>query len=282
MTIQARCVSCRLAAAWAATAIAMLHAQEAPPAPAYKYEVASIHRAAPGEVNSGFSDGPQGGLWARNITAMQALGFAYDAREYQFAGAPGWAHSERFEIRFTPDRAEIVPGPQTSHAAMDGWRSRQRQRMQAVLRDRFSLALRVETRELPIYVLTVAKGGHKLAAPAHPERGQNASVNGGQQIMGTNATMAALAGLVEMVLGRPVRDQTGLDGAYDFKLDWAPDSTQALQGPAARPGEPAPTSDPGRSSIFAALTEKLGLRLESKKGPVPVYVIEKLEKPSDN
>jgi uncharacterized protein (TIGR03435 family) len=144
------------------------------------------------------------------------------------------------------------------------------------------VALRAETRELPIYVLTVAKGGPKLAAPAHPERSQSSSVNGGQQIVGTNATMEALAGLVSMVLGRPVRDETGLDGAYDFKLDWAPDSTQTLQGPRARPGEPAPTSDPGRASIFAALTEKLGLRLESKKGPVPVYVIEKIEKPSDN
>ena len=162
---------------------------------------------------------------------------------------------------------------------MDGWRSRQRQRLQAVLRDRFNLALRVETRELPIYVLTVARSGHKLAAPAHPERGQNASVNGAQQIVGTNATMEALAGLVSMVLGRPVRDETGLDGAYDFKLDWAPDSTQ---GPAARPGEPAPAIEPGPGSIFAALTEKLGLRLESKKGPVPVYVVEKIEKPSDN
>jgi uncharacterized protein (TIGR03435 family) len=282
MIIEPRRASGRLAAAWVATAIAMLHAQEAPPPPAYKYEVASIHRAAPGEANSGFSDGPQGGLWARNVTAMQALSFAYAAENYQFTGAPGWAHSERFEIRFTPDRTEIVPGPQTSHTAYDGWLGRQRLRMQAVLRDRFSLALRAETRELPIYVLTVAKGGHKLAAPAHPERGQNASVNGGQQIVGTNATMKALAGLVSMVLGRPVRDETGLDGAYDFKLDWAPDSTQALQGPVARPGEPAPASEPGRGSIFAALTEKLGLRLESKKGPVPVYVIEKIEKPSDN
>src|SRR5262249_23676068 len=139
---------------------------------AYKYEVVSIHNAAPDQVNSGFSPGAQGGLRARNVTALDVLTFAYGVRDYQFVGIPGWAKTERFEISFTPDQSEIVPGRETPRAAMDGWLFRQRQRMQAVLRDRFSLALREETRELPTYVLTVAKNGHKLSAPEHPERSQ--------------------------------------------------------------------------------------------------------------
>ena len=258
----------------AAATFAILLPPQLPAQPAYKYEVVSIRKAAPGEMNSGFSPGAQGGMRARNVTAIQVLSFSYAARDYQFVGAPGWAQSERFEISFTPDRSEIDPDRDPWPAAVDGWVVRQRQRMQAVLHDRFNLALREETRELPIYVLTVAKSGHKLAAPAHPERGQNTNVNGGRQITGANATVKALAELLSMVLGRPVHNETGLDGQYDFKMDWMPDSAQPL--PASEPG------DPGRSSIFTAITEQLGLRLESKKGPVPVFVIEKIEKPGKN
>ena len=138
--------------------------------------------------------------------------------------------------------------------------------MQAVLRDRFSLSLHSETRDLPSYALSVAKGGPKLAAPAYPERTQTMNINGGQQIIGTTTTMKSLAGSLSMVLGRPVRDATGLDGLYDLKLDWAA----------------SPSTDPSRPSIFTALTEQLGLRLESQRGPVPVFVIEKIERPTEN
>src|SRR5215510_4765436 len=152
MTIQSRRVSYRLAAALTATAVGILHAQEVSPR-AYRYEVVSIRRAAAGEVNSGFGPGPQGGMKARNVTAIQVLSFAYAVQDYQFIGAPGWARSERFEISFTPDQSEIVPGQDSTRAAIDGWLIRQRSRMQAVLRDRFGLGLRAETRELPMYGL---------------------------------------------------------------------------------------------------------------------------------
>jgi len=84
-----------------------------------------------------------------------------------------------------------------------------------------------------------------------------------------------------MVLGHPVRDETGLDGAYDFKMDFAPDSTMPLTR-APAPDEPPAAADPTHPSIFTAITEQLGLRLESKKGPVPVYVVERVERPSEN
>jgi uncharacterized protein (TIGR03435 family) len=262
----------RLTAASAATAfvIVMLPAQEHPAQPAYGYEAVSIHLAAPGQMNSGFNPGPQGGMRGRNVTAMQVMTFAYSVQAQQIVGAPGWADSERFEISFTPDRSEIVPDRETARPVMDGWLARQRQRFQAVLRDRFGLVLREETREMPIYVLTVAKNGPKLTAPAHPERTQTMNINNGRQILGTTAPMKSLAEGLFMVLGRLVRDETGLDGAYDFRLDWTPD-----------PG-PASAADSGGPSIFTALTEQLGLRLESRKGPVPVFMIEKIERPSEN
>jgi uncharacterized protein (TIGR03435 family) len=219
---------------------------------------------------------------ARNVTAIQVLSFAYAAQDYQFTGAPGWAHPERFEISFTTDQSEIVPGQDTTREALNGWLLRQRSRMQAVLRDRFNLVVRAETRELSIYGLTVAKSGHKLTAPAHPERSQSISINGRQQIVATTAAMKALAESLAQLLGRPVRDETGMDGVYDFRVDREPDSTLPLARSVARSDESASASAPERGSIFTALTEKLGLRLESKKGPVPVYVIEKIDRPSEN
>jgi len=243
----------------------------------YKYEVVSIHLAEPGQMNSGFSPGPQGGMRARNVTALQTMAFAYSLQDYQIVGVPAWAKSERFEISFTADRSEIVPGRETPRAVMDGWLERQRQRMRAVLHDRFTLESHTETRELPMYVLTAAKGGHKLQAPAHPERTQTMNINNGQHLIATTAPVKALTDALSMILSHPVRDETGVQGTFDFKMDWSPDP--AIQATRAA-GAPEDAAD--RGSIFTALTEQLGLRLESKKGPSPVLVIDKLERPSEN
>src|SRR4051812_17541215 len=98
----------RLAVASGALTLGVVLAQTLPPVPTYTYEVVSIHRADPAEQNSGFGPGAQGGLRARNNTALQMLTFAYDSRDYQFLGAPGWAQSEHFDVNLTPDRSEIV------------------------------------------------------------------------------------------------------------------------------------------------------------------------------
>ena len=271
----------RIAAASAAAAIGLLQAQTLPP-PTYTYEVVSVHRSDPAERNSGFGPGAQGGLRARNNTTMQMLTFAFDARDYQFVGAPNWAQTERFEVNLTPDRTEIIPDATTGLTQIQGWFNRNRQRMQAVLRDRFGLVLRAETRELPCGVLTIAKGGHKLASPADPNRGPSFNINNGRQIRATSATMKMLADSLSQLLGRYVRDETGLEGQYDFKMEWTPDSTVPLPAPVQRPDEQVSAGDPGRISIFTALIQQLGLRVDSKRGPVPVFVIEKIEKPTEN
>jgi len=253
---------------------------QSPPPPAHRYEVVSIHPAAPGERNSGFSPGAQGGLKARNDTVMQLLMFAYEARDYQFVGIPAWAQSERYEVNLTPERSEIIPNAGTDRAQYDGWLSRSRERLQAVLHDRFGLELRRELRELPIYGLSVAKTGHKLTVPADPGKGPSLNINGGQRIIAKSSTMKSLAEALSMLLGRFVHEETGLEGLYDFKLEFAPDlAVQALGN--SRPAEPA-SADVALPSIFTALPEQLGLRLESKKGPVTVFVIGKIDKPSEN
>jgi uncharacterized protein (TIGR03435 family) len=261
----------------ATVVVGSLHGQPAP-TPAYTYDVVSIHKADPAERNSGFNPGPQGGLYARNDTAMQLLTFAFEARDYELVGVPGWAKTDRFEIRLTPDRSEAPLPDHANQAELNGWLIRNRQRLQAVLRDRFGLIVRREMREMPLYALTISKGGHKLSAPADKDRGVSFNVNGGQQIIARSSTMKLLADSLAILTGRFVRDETGLDGSFDFKMDFSRDST----GADVVPRSDAASLGDSRPSIFTALTEQLGLRLEAKKGPVPILVVEKLDHPTEN
>jgi uncharacterized protein (TIGR03435 family) len=146
-----------------------------------------------------------------------------------------------------------------------------------VLRDRFDLVLHAETKELPVYALKVAKNGPELPPPAHPGRIQTMNINNipaGRRLVGTTATMDALAQSLQMVLGRPVHDETGLSGRYDFTVEWSNDMAQP-----AEPGSGGPVS-PILPSIFTALSEELGLRIESPKRPVPIFVIDRIKPPS--
>jgi uncharacterized protein (TIGR03435 family) len=129
-----------------------------------------------------------------------------------------------------------------------------------------------------VYALTAVKTGPKLVATSYIE-GQNTSIrNGPGGMQGTNARIWMLANVLSQQLGRSVVDKTGLTGTYHFNLEWTPDPSEP-HGP-GDPGQPAP--DPSGPSIFTALQEQLGLKLESQKGPVEVIVIDRVEKPSEN
>jgi uncharacterized protein (TIGR03435 family) len=206
-----------------------------------------------------------------NTSLLLLLQVAYDVQNYQIIGAPGWASSDHFDVTFTPDKPEAVSGPGTSMKEGQASAIRNQQRLQAVLRDRFGLVLRAETRELPIYSLSQAKGGNKLSPRADANPGPTMQMGRGH-VTGTAVTLDMLTKQLSAVLGRPVTDETGLTGQYDFKLDWTPD-------PGPSDGSNNTALGP---SIFTALTDQLGLRLESKKGPVQVYVIEKIERPTEN
>ncbi len=158
--------------------------------------------------------------------------------------------------------------------------------LQTLLRDRFKLTLHLETKELPIYLLTVAKSGFRLQPlkegdcitfdPNNPARepGRKPSNFCGNMGIGrgnldaTKASMADLAPLFSVILGRTVVDQTGITGAFSVHLRFAPDEV--------------PAADATGPSIFTAVQEQLGLKLESGKGPVEVLVIDSVEKPSEN
>ena len=249
--------------------IGIIRAQSLPPAPKYGYEAVSIHRSAPGQTGERFGVGPMGGLRTTNTPVMLLLSFAYDVPDYRFADAPGWVSSERYDILLTPDTPDVAPGPDAPARDALASMGRNQQRLRAVLRDRFGLVLRVETRELRVYALIQAKGGSKLSAVAgdRPATFHNNGKAG--HVEAIRAPIKLLTDFLARELGRPVNDETGLNGVYDFKLEWNPQTES---------GDVAPDAP----SLFTALTEQLGLRLESKKGPAQVYVIEKIERPSDN
>jgi uncharacterized protein (TIGR03435 family) len=253
--------------------IGAIRAQTLPPPPAYGYDVVSIHRSDPGTTGAQLGPGPQGGWRSKNTPVIMLLTVAYDVADYQVIGAPAWVYSDLYDVTFTPDKAEGAPGPEAALKDQQAHLSRNRQRLQAVLRDRFGLVVRTETRELPIYVLRQAKSGSRLTphAEATPAMIQ---VHAGS-IIGGKATIDILAKLLSGEFHRPVYDETGLTGEYDFKLDWTPD--QVASADAATAG----LSSPATASIFGAV-DQLGLRLESKRGPVQVYVVEKVERPAEN
>ena len=174
-------------------------------------------------------------LWAYGIP---------DDREYALAG-PDWLTSERFDM-------------QASYPA-DTPPETVRQMTRALLADRFKLALHKETRQLPIYILTVAKNGPKIHAV---EDGQARTSGRSGHFEATKITMQHFADLAANFLGREVRNETGLEGVFDFKLEWAPDELRAGDG----------------ASLFTALQEQLGLKLEGRKGPVDVLVVDHIEK----
>jgi uncharacterized protein (TIGR03435 family) len=257
---------------------------QAPPEPKYGYEVVSIKKTDPGARGVRIGPGPQGGMKTMNTSLMVLITYAYDVRDYQVMDAPKWATGDGFDVTFTPDQGEAFPKPgEADVKVMDVLMDRQRQRVQAILRDRFGLKLRVETRELPVYWLSPAKGGVKLQAPEVGAKGPSMMTNPQKgETNGTAVNMRMLTNMLSNLLKQPVVDHSGVEGTFDVKLRWAPDGFVGGtdgRGPEAGAAVVTPMEGP---SIFTAMSEQLGLKLEAKKGPVTVYVVEKAERPGEN
>jgi uncharacterized protein (TIGR03435 family) len=222
---------------------------------------------------------------------------AYDVQSFQVSG-PAWMDSQRFDV------IAKVPAGATKEDA--------RIMLQNLLADRFKLKLHKGSKEAAIYELVVAKGGLKLkeavqtaAAPAegaggppptpprgkdglmrtpHGQLGIQATAKGRMRMQGDAVTMARLTQLLGMVVGRPVVDKTGLTGTYDVLLDFSPEGmgpgpkTLALGEGGGNPAETPRDSNDSGATIFTALQEQLGLKLESRKGPVDLLIVESAEK----
>ncbi len=267
------------------------------------FEVASIKPNKSGDFRVMFRMAPGGRFVANNITAKFLIEQAYNVKDSQLAGGPSWINSERYDIEAKPEDSAIN---EMQKLSQDERMEQLRAMMQSLLADRFKLTLSHETKELPIYVLSVASNGPKLQQakdtppasdlPNPPDgpkaqqlRGARFRMSGRGELTVNDAPVAMLADMLSRQLGRLVLDKTGLKGNYDFTLKWTPDENQkqAFMGPGgpgeARPqSDAAPAPDASGPSIFTALEEQLGLKLESKKGPVETLVIDHVEKPSEN
>jgi uncharacterized protein (TIGR03435 family) len=271
------------------------------------FEVASIKPSDPKVQGVTIRNGPGGGLNITGATLKLLIEQAYDVRDFQILGGPGWINSDRYDIAAKAEPGVNRPAPDPRNLtdqrkAME----QQRERLRALLADRFRLKIRRETKELPVYALTLAKGGPKLKESSldTPATGPNGDKGpqgfrgpfmrmGPGQIIGQSASLDFLVQVLSRQLGRTVLDKTGLKGAYDFTLEWTPDPAQGLGPGFGGPGEPSVGKDlprpenpapaePNGPSLFAALQEQLGLKLESQRGSVEVIVIESVEKPSEN
>ena len=249
---------------------ALSQPQDSVSTPRPTFEVVSIKPNQTGERPS-MAASTGGMLRATNETLKYLVEWAYNVQDYQISGGPKWIDSTGYDIVAKPEHA-YTPSQETIGYG--------RQLVQTLLEDRFKLVLQRTTKELPMYVLVVGKGGPELSEREKPVRPTDARMSVGRGLMvGQRMLMPLVVQSLSSVLGRPVADETGLKGYYDFRLEWTPDE------PAGPPGDSGNTlTPPGRSgpSIFTALQEQLGLKLEARKGPVEVLVIDYVENPSEN
>lgn len=243
------------------------------PAATPTFDVVTVKPSSPDALNSNINGRPNG-MTTENIPLDELIKFAYNLNtgtDDQIIGEPKWLHSAKFDIVAKYDDAT---GAAISKMNPDDRASTMRLMFQALLADRFHLKIHHETRPLPVLALTVASSGPKLSSPADTKGGFLR--NDGRGIEGRNIPLTYLANMLGQqseIGGRMVIDQTGLTGKYDFKLTWTP------QQLAENPADSSSASGP---SLFAALTEQLGLKLKSTKAPVDVIVIDHVDMPTPN
>jgi len=250
--------------------------QSNPPNPAAtrpQFEVAAVKRNNSGSLRASLGGGV-GSYSATNAPLSVLIQVAYKVEDFQIVGAPVWINSERYDVEAkaegTPSRDQII-GPM----------------LQALIEDRFKATMHGETRDLPVYFLTVAKSGSKLKAgpclkrepdaPLPPNEPQSSFCGylgiGDGSLKATGQPIGLLANSLSKILRRKVLDRTDLAGEFDVDLKWTPDLSTPGNNPAPPDGGP---------SIFTAIEEQLGLKLESGRAPIDVLVIDHIDHASDN
>jgi uncharacterized protein (TIGR03435 family) len=243
------------------------------------FDVAAVKREAGIVSGMTFAARPGGTLTVVNNELTNVIDNAYGIRRYQLVGGPDWINSDRYNIR--------------AKASGDAGRGELMLMLRSLLEDRFKLRVHRETRALPIYVMTTAKGGLKVPPardgscvafdPRNPPRlspGQPRPPSCGNNHItqntwnATSIEMTDAAAALVGVLGRNVVDKTGVSGKFDIHLEWTPD-----QAP-ARADSVGPEAS--AVSLFTVLEEQLGLKVESSRGLVDVLVIDHVERPTDD
>ena len=231
------------------------------------FEVASVKASAPGGRGGGIRAQPGGQRYtAQNIPVKLMISLMYKVPTRQISGGPGWLDTDGYDVEAKADHSYRLDDLHVMY--------------QNLLADRFKLKFHKEIREGAVYALTVDKPGSKMKVNESPED-FNFPISPGKDgvIIGTRVSMRHFCWWLGQVLQRderPVIDKTGLDKNYDFTLAFMPEL------PPDVPKENLPRGRQDSPSIFEALKEQLGLRLQAQKGPVEYYVIDHVERPAEN
>jgi uncharacterized protein (TIGR03435 family) len=269
------------------------------PAARLEFEVASVKPSPPltpeNVANVGAHvDGAQ--VRFRFLSLQDYIISGYNIKKHQIVGGPDWLSTERFDI--TAKIPEGVPQDQLI--------DKRREMIQTLLEDRFKFKFHRETRELPVYALVITKGGSKLTeSPADPDAnaagkpvdvtvnpgrgGTTVNLPGGASVMygflvfeGRKVTMAQLADNLARFVDRPVIDDTGLKGRYDFKLDFSLEELKSMMRTSGSDSNLLAGVPEQGTSIMTSL-QSLGLKLEARKAPIEVFVVDRIERtPTEN
>lgn len=232
------------------------------------FEVVSIKLSRPDATERGTR--LQGGKVSMlNMSLADVMGFVYDLHPQQFIALPAWATTERYDITA---KAEGEGQPTMDQLKV---------MLRKLLAERFQLASHTDHRDLPVYSLTVAKGGSKISTNDAKSATTAIIGRGPGSVLFTDVTMDDLAKMLQSgALDRPVINQTGLAGKYDFSLVWTP--PQLANAP-PNPNALAPADRAeAPPDIYTALQQQLGLKAEGTKLRIEVLMVDKVEKPSDN
>lgn len=235
------------------------------------FEAATIKMtgAKGGGGHSRESDAP--GLFRGSMTLKNYIMTAYNVKDFQVSGGPNWIDDTTYEILGKLEQRPDIENPVTTRNAGSRDEEQLHIALQALLADRFQLKFHHESKEVPAYALTAVKGKFKLQPV--PDSGQcGTSSNGdanGHKLIATCIDMKRFASFLARVLRQTVSDQTAIQGLYSFGLQWTTDDL-------------ANGSTSQLDSLFSALHDQLGLRLEPKKTSMDIIVVDRAERPSDN
>jgi len=226
------------------------------------FEVATVKPSKPDARGGGIKPLPGGQTYiATNVPLRLMMKLMYKITDSQIIGGPEWMNTALYDVEGKAERPSNV--------------DQLHEMFQTLLAERFKLQFHREKRELPAFVLTVDKSGSKLKLNTSAENFDIPIKPAGRgRAAGERVPMNYFTWFLAQQLNRPVVDQTGLDRFYDFNLEWAPELPPGVNG-----AEPPPSAD--GPTIFTAIREQLGLKLESKKAPVETFVIDRVERPEN-
>jgi uncharacterized protein (TIGR03435 family) len=232
-----------------------------------EFEVASVKPAQPGGRGGGIRPLPGGQTYiAEQVPVKLMIKLMFHLTDHQINGGPSWLDTDLYDVE--------------AKAAQPSTLDKLHQMFQTLLVDRFNLKFHRELKEIPAYELVVDKGGSKMKLNDTPNDFHDYSLRaaGRGKMVAERESMSHFSWALAQLLDRPVMDRTGLDRAYDFTLEWAPEPIGVKGAIEARD---APV-DQDRPSLATAVRQQLGLRLEPHKGPIEIFVIDSAEKPSAN